>query len=104
MQPQTPLPTNVLPDVKGKITRRTAGGCYNVRGTEVSPVLDGSPRAASLAHWRERQADLRGESWAIIHLDRHLTDEEHGLFFAMGRELLIVDNAVLRLEAGSPSS
>ena len=77
--------------------RRTAGGCYDVNGITVQRVADGPTETVPLTRWRERQADLWGESAAIAHLHHHLTAEESGLWTAMWRELQAVDGEIARL-------
>lgn len=82
--------------------RRSAGGCYDVEGTQITPVMQGPADTVSLAQWRERQADLWAESASVAHLHHHLTAEESGLWHAMWSELQDVNAAILRLEGDSP--
>jgi hypothetical protein len=82
--------------------RRSAGGCYDIGGTEVHRVLDGPTETVALARWRERQADLWAESATVAHLHHHLTAEESGLWHAMWKELQAVNAAILRLEGDAP--
>jgi hypothetical protein len=79
--------------------RRSAGGCYEISGIEVRRVGDGALDLVGLPRWRERQADLWGESSTIAHLHHHLTAEESGLWHAMWQELQVVNAAIARLEA-----
>jgi hypothetical protein len=83
--------------------RRSGGGCYDVDGVKVTPVLDGAAEGVSLARWRERQADLWAESATVAHLHHHLTAEESGLWHAMWKELQAVNAEILRLEGDAPS-
>jgi len=82
--------------------RRSAGGCYEIAGTQVHRVMDGPTETVALARWRERQADLWGESGRVAHLHHHLTAEESGLWHAMFRELQEVDATIARLERDAP--
>ena len=82
--------------------RRTAGGCYDIDAALVRRVADGPGEIGGLARWRERQADLWGESEAIAHVHRHMTAEESGLWHAMWKELQSVNAAIARLEGDAP--
>lgn len=79
--------------------RRTARGCYDIGGTEVHRVSAGPAETITLARWRERQADLWGESSTVAHLHRHLTAEESGLWHSMWKELQTVNAAIAYLES-----
>jgi len=52
----------------------------------------------TIAAWRDRQADLRAEASAIIHVHHTLTAEENGLWNAMSRELDAVNETIAHLE------
>lgn len=79
--------------------RRSAGGCYEIRGIEVRRIMDGPPESAGLVRWRERQADLWHESAGLANLHRHMTAEEAGLWTAMWKELQEVNAMLIRLAA-----
>jgi len=77
--------------------RMSGGGCYEIAGTvlrRVTAPLDGD----TIAAWHDRQADLRAEASAIIHVHHTLTAEENGLWNAMRRELDAVNETITRLE------
>jgi len=82
--------------------RLSAGNCYEIDGTKVRRVMDGQPEAVGLERWRERQADLWGESATIAHARRSLTVEETRVLHAIWRELEAVDAAIAALEHGAP--
>lgn len=81
--------------------RRSAGGCYEIRGTHVRRVTTGPAEADTVARWCERREDLLRESATIADPDHRLTAEEAGLWRAMWKELEEVDAAVTRLEQDS---
>ena len=81
--------------------RRSAGGCYEIRGTHVRRVTTGPVEADTVARWSERREDLLRESATIADPDHRLTAEEAGLWRAMWKELETVDAAVTRLEQDS---
>lgn len=81
--------------------RRSAGGCYEIRGTDVRRVTARPVEADTLALWRDRREDLLRESASIADPDRRLTAEEASLWRAMWKELDEVDAAVARLDHGS---
>jgi hypothetical protein len=77
--------------------RLSGGGCYEIAGTVLRHVT--APRVGdTIATWHDRQADLRAEASAIIHVDHTLTAEENGLWNAMSRELDVVNETITRLE------
>ncbi len=82
--------------------RRTAGGCYEIAGTQVQRVPDSPAATIGLPRWRERQADLWAESATIAHVHHHLTAEESGLWFAMWKELQSVNAEIAHLEHDAP--
>jgi hypothetical protein len=77
--------------------RLSAGGCYEIAGRQVRRLGDGPSGTVMLSAWRGRQADLQAESVAIAHMDRHLTNEEIGLWNAMATELDAVQAAIEHL-------
>ncbi len=67
--------------------RLSAGGFYEINGTALRGLTGVSPGPGAAESWRDRQADLWGESSTLIHVHHRLTDEELGLWGAMQREL-----------------
>jgi len=78
--------------------RVSAGGFYEIAGTDVRPATNGPLGPVTLKRWRERQADLWTESATIAHAHRPLTAEDAGLWHAMWRELETIGAAIARLE------
>lgn len=81
--------------------RLSAGGCYEITGTQLRRVADGPAEVGGLPRWKERQADLWVESATIAHEHHSLSAEEHALFSAMWRELEAITSAIALLEGGS---
>ena len=80
--------------------RLSGGGCYEIEGAVLRRVTPAPAESDTIATWRDRQADLRAESSAIIHVHHTLTTDENGLWNAMSRELDAVNAAITRLEPG----
>lgn len=77
--------------------RLSGGGCYEIAGAVLRRVS--APREGdTIAAWHDRQADLRAEASAVIHVHHTLTADENGLWNAMDRELDAVNATITRLE------
>jgi hypothetical protein len=76
---------------EGDAMRLSAGGCYEISGTMVRPVINAASAGDTVARRRERRADLWAESAAIAHVHHTLTAEENGLWNAIQNEVEALD-------------
>jgi hypothetical protein len=78
--------------------RVSRGGCYEIAGTALQRVEEGSDAETTIAKWLERRADLLIESLAIGQVHHTLTNEENLLWNAIQRELDTAREVIARLE------
>jgi len=82
--------------------RLSAGRCYEIAGIVLRRVTAGPSEGDTVATWHDRQADLRAEASAIVHVHHTLRAEENGLWNAMQTELGAVNGTITRLEREMP--